>query len=261
MADFDGLVKGKISNDSTFKGLRSINLQDLKFETLHCFIVGPPLKALPDRRGRKKKGNEEGNIIPRVAEIVIDIKPSGAQVKLPDVEGIKGHLVHAVEFLIKNELLSLDEDTFSLVLVEKNLGLTDWLGKSFEEVFRAVRDEWRVSRALSACSARTNHTTVNSKIIVTTATSQSDTTTTIDATVSTTTKEMSHTDKIAENYKSMLLESMVADFLLDRHFHGCSEAVTCYDHLLLKLWTFNHWVYCERFCGFNHADEKTPLGK
>jgi hypothetical protein len=243
MADFDGLEKGKISNVSTFKELRSITLQGLKFDALsalHCFVVGPPLKALPDKRERKKKVEGEGldNIIPRVAEIVF--KSSGAQVNLDNALVLRD-----VEFLIENELLSCDEGTFSLVLVEKKLGLTDWLGESFESVFGAVRAQtkWRELSAKHAASATISKMNVPPDMRFS---------------VPTTTMEISHIDKIAENYKSMLLESMVADFLLDRLFHG-DDVVTCYDHLLLKLWTFNHWVYCERFCGFNH--EKTSLGK
>jgi hypothetical protein len=80
-----------------------------------------------------------------------------------------------------------------------------------------------------------------------------------EADVSPTTEDVSPIEKITKNYTLMLLESMVADFTLGADFH-CREIekVTCLDHLLLKLWTFAHWVYCERVCGYNHLT--TPLG-
>jgi hypothetical protein len=234
VADFSG--GGAISDDSTFTHTEASrgNLEVLQ-DKLGCpssdqsqtfdfllFVVGPPLKPLPDSRMRKS--DETHNIIPRVAEIQInplsplvgpgDIELDGSRFVLTEAKERQVRR-DAVERLVSRQLLSPDvKDAFSLVLVRKDF--KDWLSHTFKAVFQAV-----LAQKGWSCMETTS------------------------------------VDKITENYTLMLLESMVADFTLGQRFH-CNVPVTCLDHLLLKLWTFAHWVYCERFCGYDHRT--TPGG-
>lgn len=264
LADFSG--GGAISDKSTFNASRG-NLSVLQSKLGQSqsdfvwFVVGPPLKPLPDERKRKS----DGSIIPHVAEIQINPPVSPGDIEFDDLwsrvvlkEAKERQVRDAVESLVTSKLLSLDVNgAFSLVLVRKDF--KDWLRGSFEAVFQAVlaQKDWQ-----KMSPDHLSPTSVTPQITTTT-----DATATVDGvqttiSVSTTTHDVSPVEKITENYYTMLLESMVADFTLGERFH-CGDVkenglVTCLDHLLLKLWTFAHWVSCERFCGYNHST--TPLG-
>ena len=282
LADFDHRVDGAISDDSTFIHMDATKPGNLKVlqsmlgssdqsqpVDFLCFVVGPPLKPLPDQRQRETVGGCQANIIPRVAEIQINPPVGPGDIEF-DVRSSRFVLTitkapqvrHAVKFLETNGLLSLDgNDAFSLVLVRTDF--KPWLEQCFDHVFGAVLAQKEWTDMLSKHPDLVSHTTVTPRITFTTTPTTSETT--IEASVTTKVVRISRIEKISKNYTLMLLESIVADFsTLGAHFHGEDAAkngeITCLDHLLLKLWTFAHWVYCERFCGYDHRKSATPLG-
>lgn len=185
--------------------------------------------AVASRPGGKdtRERDKAGNIIPNVAKIQNAPKRILKLSHLLPVNDQNGKIRYckscdqvwnkkvlgAVSFLVKSEKLSLSSDgQFSIVAVP--VAFKEWLRKSLRSTLKAMLDrpEWQ-------------ELTVKLRV------------------------------EAAKHYYLMLLESMVYDFRPSdtSTFHTSGKSkISCLDHLFLKLWTFSHWVHCERFCAFEH---------